>query len=86
MAFVVAGLGVEHDDAAIAVAVRDVKLARGIVGDHVRRPAELGLAVGAARRAGLADLLQELAVGRELQDLVIALVVAGDPDVPALST
>ena len=40
-----------------------------------------GLAVGAAGGAGLADLLQEFAVGRELQDLVVVLAVAGEPDV-----
>ena len=34
--------------------------------------------------AGLADLLQELAVGRELQDLVVVLAVAGEPDVAIL--
>ena len=36
-----AGLGVEHDDAAVAVAVGDVELAGRIVGHHVRGPAEL---------------------------------------------
>src|SRR4029077_7368943 len=41
-------------------------------------------AVGPTGRCGLADLLQELAVGRELQDLVVILAVAGEPDVALL--
>jgi hypothetical protein len=71
-----AGPAVEYDDAAIEIAVGHVQLARRLVDLHVRGPAELGLAV---RAAGRADLLQELAVGREFQDLMIARIVAGDP-------
>ncbi len=75
-----AGLHVEHDHAAVAVAVRHVDLARRVVGHHVRRTAEPRRRVRALAAVVLADLLDELAVGRELQDLV-AVVVAADPDV-----
>jgi hypothetical protein len=47
----------------------------------VGRAAEAVVAVGAARRARLADLYQELAGGGEFEDLVILLAVAGRPDV-----
>src|SRR5437763_9261286 len=79
-----AGPAVEHDDAPVEIAVGDIELVCGLVDLHVRRPAELGLAVRPAGRTSLADLLQKFAVGREYQDLVVARIVAGDPDVALL--
>jgi hypothetical protein len=60
-----AGLRIEHDDAAIAIAVRHVKLVRRVVGKHVRRPVE-PRGVAGARSLGavvLADLPDEFSVG-----------------------
>ena len=75
-----AGLGVEHDDAVVAVAVGDIDLVRRVVGHHVRRPAEPGLRRRALGAVVLADLLEEFSVRREFQDLV-AVVVAAEPDI-----
>ena len=81
MALVGAGVRVEDDDAAIAVAVGDVDLVgRGLVKD-LRRLPEVGDVVAAVVHAVLADLQQELAGIRELQDLGVVGAVAGDPDV-----
>ena len=41
VAFIRTGLGIEHDDPAIAVAVCDIEFARRVVGDDVRRAAKL---------------------------------------------
>ncbi len=37
--------------------------------------------IGAAGRAGMADLLEELSVRGEFEDLVVGIVVAGEPDI-----
>ena len=69
--------------APVLVAVGDVDLVgRGGIDRDVGRRTETvgGVAVGA--RHGLADLHDELAVPRELQDLPVGAVVAGDPDEP----
>ena len=50
----------------------------------MRGLAELGLRVRSFARSRLADLHQELAVGRELRDLVVLLAVAADPDAAVL--
>src|SRR5437870_2361469 len=47
----------------------------------MRRAAKLRAAVAAFRLAGAADLHQELALGRELEDLVVLVAVAREPDV-----
>lgn len=48
----------------------------------MRRAAELGLAVGTARRARLADLHSKLAVGGELQDhIVVLLAIPSHPHI-----
>ena len=67
--FVRARGGIEHDDAAIAVAIGDVQLVGGRVELDVGGTVERRLAGAAVGRAGLADLLQELAVARELQNV-----------------
>ena len=72
VALELAGVGVEHDDALVAVAVGDVGLVLllvdGDLGDH----AEVLGAVAVDRHALLADLHQELAVLRELQHHAVA--------------
>ena len=84
VALVGAGLGIEHDDAAVAVAVGHVELvAASSVTMCAGRPSRV-LLLEPPGRAGLADLPQEFAVGRELQDLVVVLAVAGEPDVAVL--
>ena len=73
VAFVLAGVGVEDDDAMIAVAVRDVQLVRGRIDKGLGRPAQVLDVVAALAVERLADLHQELAVLRKLQDLVVGI-------------
>ena len=78
---VLAGVGVEDDDAAVAVAVGHVDLVGfGIHPDAGGAPQVRGV-VAAAALAGAADLQQELAVLGELQDVGVAGRVPADPDV-----
>src|SRR6185437_16153701 len=75
------GVGVEHDDTVVAVAVGDEQLVRFLVDLHGRRLAELGGVVAASARAGHADRQQQLlAVVAEFVDGAVVLGVAGDPD------
>ena len=80
MALVGAGLGIEHDHAAVGVAVGHEHFLRGDVHRNVGRRAQpLGrIAVVALPR--LADLQDELAVHGELEELAVLLAVAGKPD------
>src|SRR5688572_30800675 len=82
VALVLAGIGVENDDAAIAVAVGDVGLVGRGIDEDLRRPPQMFRVVAAFVDALSADLQEELAVAGELQDVrVLLLVVAADPDV-----
>ena len=78
---VLAGVGVEDDDAAVAVAVGHVDLVGLGVDADVGRAAQARGVVAAAQRAGAPDLQQERPVARELQDLPVTLPIAADPDV-----
>src|SRR5688572_12711246 len=80
MTLVSARLGVEHDDAAVAIAVGDVDLASRDVDAQVGRAAEIRRIVAAARLPAAADLQQKLSVERELQYLRIVVAVAREPD------
>src|SRR4029077_14263751 len=84
VALVRPGRRIEHDHALVAVAVGDVELVRYGVDLHVRGTTELRGRVAAFARARVPDLHQELALGRELDDLVVLGVVAADPDVALL--
>ena len=75
-----AGGGVEHDDAAVAVAVGDVDFVGVLVDRGLGGLAELRGVVGALARRDLADLHHELAVGGEFQDGVVVVGIAADPD------
>jgi hypothetical protein len=75
---------VEHDDAAIAVAVGDIDFVRRLVDRGLGRLAELRRVVAAEARRDLADLGDELAVEREFQDGVVVVGIAADPDEAAL--
>src|SRR6185436_4874856 len=79
VALVRAGVGVENDDATIAVAVGDEDFVRLRVHGDGGRPAQVFGAVAVDGDAALADLQQELSVARELQDLAVAGAVAGQP-------
>src|SRR5580765_3701577 len=69
MPLVLSGVGVEHDDAAVAVAVADVHLiARDVFPDLCWLPEVLGV-VAAVMNAMLADLKKERAGAGELEDL-----------------
>ena len=71
---------IEHDHAPVAVAVGDEDFVGG-ASTRWPRAARVRLAVAALGLAGLADLQQEFAVARELQDVTVRRVVAGNPDV-----
>ena len=84
-----AGVGVEHDDATVAVAVGDVQLVGLRMHEHVGRLVD-ALAVGVpAALVGPANLQQELPVLGELQQHVVGALgqrrrrrtAAADPDV-----
>ena len=80
MALVRAGLGVEHHDAVVRVAVGGEHfLRRDVDRDVGRRAQALGrVAVVAARL--LSDLQHELGLHRELEELAVGLAVSGEPD------
>src|SRR3954471_3796947 len=81
MALVRAGARVEHHHALVAVAVGDVELLRLRIHQHMRRPAELRATVGVLRLTGTSDLHDEFAVRGDLEDLIVLVAVAGNPDV-----
>ena len=68
---VCARVGVEHDDAVIAVAVGDVELVGLLVEERLRRQPQVLDVVAPLARARLPDLHQEFSVSRELQDHVV---------------
>src|SRR6516165_2856045 len=86
-----AGVGVEHNDAMVAIAVGDIELVALRVYPHVCRPVQVcGVGIALALVA-VADLHDELAVLRELQELIVGdrlqarqavgrAAVAADPD------
>src|SRR5882672_7089811 len=76
-----AGVGVEHGDALVLVAVGDERLVGLRVDEDLRRAAEVLEVVAALVVAVLAHLQQELAVLGELQHLRVLCAVAADPDV-----
>ena len=78
VAQVLAGGAVEHDDAAVAVAVGDVDLVVRRIHPDARRSAEQVRVGAAAGLLVLAERHQVLAVARELHHAVA--VVAADPD------
>lgn len=79
VAFVRAGSTIEHDHAFVAVTVADINFVGARVGFDCRGLAQLRARVAAFGFAGLADLQHELALARELQNVMIGAVVAGDP-------
>src|SRR3984957_5352963 len=72
--------GVEHDDAAIAIAVGDIDFVRIPVDGSLGRLAELRGVVAALARGDLADLHHEFAVEGEFQNGVVVVGVSPDPD------
>ena len=70
VALVRAGVGVEHDDAAVAVAVGDVHLVGGEIDFRFGRAIEVRRVGVALALAFATDLQQELSLPRELQHLV----------------
>ena len=80
MALVFAGLGVEHDHTAVAIAVGDVNLVCIRVDPDARGATQVLGVVAATALFGSADLQQELAILRELQHVRVTRAVAADPD------
>src|SRR4051795_4078661 len=76
-----AGGGVEHDDAAVAVAVGDVDFVGGVVDGGLGGLAELGGVVAAFGRRDAADLHHELAVGTEFHDDIVIVGITGEPNI-----
>src|SRR5437588_1461349 len=72
---------IEHDDAFVTIAIGNEDFVRPGIDEHIRRPPKarrvrVGLLLG-----GMTDLHDELAIFRELQDLIVV-PVAADPDIP----
>src|SRR5207302_6350795 len=78
---VLAGVGVEHDHAPIAVAVGNKHLVGLRIYGNAGRPAQMLGVVAVGGHAAVADLQQKLSVLGEFQDLPVAIAVAGQPDV-----
>jgi len=76
-----AGIGVEHGHALVAVAVGDVGFVRFRIDPDLRHPAEIIRIVAAFVPAETADLQQEFSVLGEFQDVGVFCPVAADPDV-----
>ena len=81
MALVRAGPGIEDDDAVIEIAVGHEQLVGLFVDEEARRPADVLGVVAALVLARVADLHQELALAGELENLVVLLRAAAQPDV-----
>ena len=79
VALVGAAAGIEHDYAAVLIAIGDIEFLRRFVDHHVGGAAKLAGGIRAARRAGLADLLQEFSLRRKFQNLMVFLIIAGEP-------
>ena len=73
---VLAGLGVEHDHAMVAVAVGDVHFIGLFVDKRLGRQPEVLDVVAAFALVGLADLHQEFSVLREFQDHVVVVATS----------
>src|SRR5262249_11228043 len=76
-----AGVGIDHRDALVAVAVRDAGLVCLRIDPDLGAAVEILLVVTAGVVAEGATLQQELAVLGELEDMRVLLAVAADPDV-----
>ena len=76
-----AGVGVEHGDALVEIAVRDIGFVGFRIDPDLGDAAEILQVVAAAVLAEVADLHQELAVLGEFEDVGVLLAVAADPDV-----
>ena len=72
VALVFAGLGIEDDDAVIAVAIGDIELIGLRIDESLRGQPDIIDVVAAFAVTGLADLQQEFSVLRELEDLVVS--------------
>ncbi len=80
VALVGAALGIEHHDAPVGIAVGGEDLPGGDVDRDVGRRAEPHGRVAVVPRSLPADLQDELAVHRELEQLAVFLAVPGQPD------
>src|SRR5205814_1439951 len=81
MPLVGAGVGVEHDDAAIAVTIGNKHFVRLVIHGDAGRPAQVRGVVAVDGHAAPADLQQKLSVLAELENLAVAVAVTGEPDV-----
>src|SRR5580658_4813174 len=73
IAFECAAVGVEHDYALVAVAVRDVDFVGLRVDENLGGQAQVGSVVAAVALSRLADLHQEFAFLRELHDHAVVI-------------
>src|SRR5262249_36625977 len=74
-------LGVDHDDATVAVAVRDIELVVDGIDGEVGGATEVGGVGRAGALALTAELRQELALRGELENLVVLFAAACKPHV-----
>src|SRR3984893_8136512 len=81
MPLIGARFGVEHNDAAILIAIGDIKFVRLLIERDMGRPAKLVRAVGIAGGIRVANLVEKFPVSGEGKDLMVDIIVAGEPDV-----
>ncbi len=81
VALVSAGVGIEDDDAPVAVAIRHEDFVGFRIHANSRRPIQVFGVVTAAGFSVVADLEEKLAGLRELQDVGVLFGVAAHPDV-----
>src|SRR6266550_4466022 len=74
MTFVLAGLGVVHDHAMVAIAIGDIDFIGVLVDKDLRGQPQVLDVVTASARAGLSDLHQELSLLSELHDHAVVKV------------
>src|SRR5262245_11986362 len=76
------GLGIHHHDAMVAVTIRDVRFVVGLVDENLGDLAEGPRVVAAGIRVSEAELLDEFALARELEDLAVDGRVSANPHHP----
>src|SRR5262249_19529693 len=81
MTLVGAGVGVEHNDAAIPVTVGNKNLVGFVIHGDAGRSAQMRCVVAVDGHAAAADLQQKLSVLGELENLAVTVAVASEPDV-----
>src|SRR5579862_3887231 len=71
MPLVLSGIGIEHDDAFVAISVRDIQFIGFRIDEHFRRTLQVFDVVAAFALERMPDLHQEFSALRKFQDLIV---------------